>query len=92
MTARRKRSISVAADLDAEIAAAAKQAGMSYSAWLAAVARKEFTVQAGLAAVRQFESAHGPFTAEERAHADEWAEQAIQRSGQPPAPAKRRSA
>jgi hypothetical protein len=69
-------------DLDAEIAAAAARAGMSYSAWLANTARKEFTIQAGLAAVSQFERDHGPFTADEIAEADQWAAQAIERAGQ----------
>jgi len=55
MAVRKKRSISMPPDLDAEIASAAAAAGLSYSAWLADTARKEFTIQAGLAAVRQFE-------------------------------------
>ena len=82
MAVRKKRSISMPPDLDAEIAAAAADAGLSYSAWLAGTARKEFTIRAGLAAVSQFEQDHGPFTAEELADADEWAGRAIQRSGQ----------
>ena len=81
MAVRKKRSISMPPDLDAEIAAAAADAGLSYSAWLADTARKEFTIRAGLAAVSQFEQDHGPFTAEELADADEWAGQAIQRAG-----------
>ena len=48
MAVRKKRSISLPPDLDAEIAAAAAQAGMTYSSWLAATARKEFTIRAGL--------------------------------------------
>ena len=79
-------------DLDAEIAAAAADAGLSYSAWLADTARKEFTIRAGLAAVSQFEEDHGPFTAAELADADEWAGRAIQRSGNSGAGAGRRSA
>ncbi len=81
MAARKKRSISMPPDLDAEIAAAAADAGLSYSAWLADTARKEFTIRAGLAAVSQFEKDHGPFTAEEIADADDWVGRAIQRSG-----------
>ena len=69
-------------DLDADIAAAAARAGMSYSAWLANTARKEFTIQAGLAAVSEFERDHGPFSAAEIAEADQWAAQAIERAGQ----------
>jgi hypothetical protein len=81
MAVRKKRSISMPPDLDAEIAAAAADAGLSYSAWLADTARKEFTIRAGLAAVSQFEQDHGPFAAEELADAEEWAGQAIQRAG-----------
>jgi hypothetical protein len=81
MAVRKKRSISMPPDLDAEIAAAAAQAGMTYSAWLADTARKEFTIRAGLAAVSQFELDHGPFSADEMADADQWAAQAIERAG-----------
>ncbi len=78
-------------ELDAEIAAAAAEAGLSYSAWLADTARKEFVVRAGLAAVSQFEQDHGAFTAEETADADAWAARAIDRSGRARASARRRS-
>ena len=47
---------------------------MSYSAWLAQTARKEFTIRAGLEAVSQYEAEHGPFTPDEIAEADEWAQ------------------
>jgi hypothetical protein len=80
MAVRKKRSISMPPDLDAEIAAAAAQAGMSYSAWLADTARKEFTIRAGLAAVSQFERDHGAFTREELSTAEEWAATAVERA------------
>ena len=73
MAVRKKRSISMPPDLDAEIAAAAEHAGMSYSSWLAATARKEFTIRAGLDAVAQFEDEHGAFTPAELADTGEWA-------------------
>lgn len=92
MAVRKKRSISMPPDLDAEIAAAAAQSGMSYSAWLADTARKEFTIRAGLAAVSQFERDHGPFSADEMADADQWAAQAIERAGQAEGSRGRRSA
>jgi hypothetical protein len=82
MAVRKKRSISMPPDLDAEIAAAAVQAGMSYSGWLAATARKEFTIRAGLAAVSEFEREHGLFSPEERAEADQWAAGAVERARQ----------
>ena len=83
MPVRKKRSISIPPDLDAEIAAAAEAAGMSYSAWVAEMARKEFTIRAGLAAVSQYEAEHGAFTSAEIAEADEWAAQVIQDAGVP---------
>jgi len=89
MAIRKKRSISLPPDLDAEIAAAAEQAGMSYSAWLADTARKEFTIRAGLNAVTAYEHEHGAFTPDELAEADEWAAQAIRRA---PVGAGRRTA
>lgn len=79
-------------DLDAEIAEAAAEAGLSYSAWLADTVRKEFTIRAGLAAVSQFEQDHGLFTAEEMADADAWAARAIESSGHTGASTARRSA
>ncbi len=86
MAVRKKRSISIPPELDAEIAAAARADGMSYSAWLAQTAQKEFTIRAGLEAVSQYEAEHGPFTSDEIAQADEWAARVIQ------PPATRRSA
>ncbi len=80
MAVRKKRSISMPPDLDAEIASAAAQAGMSYSAWLAQTARKEFTIRAGLAAVSRFEQDHGAFTSEELAEAEQWAASAVERA------------
>lgn len=78
MAIRKKRSISIPPGLDAEIAAAARAAGMSYSAWLAQTAQKEFTIRAGLDGVSQYEAEHGSFTPEEIAEADEWAARATQ--------------
>jgi hypothetical protein len=92
MAVRKKRSISMPPDLDAEIAAAAAQAGMSYSAWLADTARKEFTIRAGLAAVSQFEHDHGAFTPEELAEAQQWAATALERARQSGSSARRRTA
>ena len=77
MAVRKKRSISIPPELAAEIAAAAAAAGMSYSAWLAQAARKEFTVRAGLEAVGEYEAEHGAFTPAEIADAEEWAAQVV---------------
>jgi len=92
MAVRKKRSISMPPDLDAEIAAAAAQAGMSYSAWLADTARKEFTIRAGLACVSQFEQDHGAFTPDELAEAEQWAATAVERAGQTGDSIQRRTA
>jgi hypothetical protein len=81
MAVRKKRSISIPPELDAEIAAAAQAAGMSYSAWLAQTARKEFIIRAGLEAVSQYEAEHGRFTPDEIAEADAWAAQVTQPPG-----------
>lgn len=88
MAVRRKRSISMPPCLDAEIETAATQEGVSYSAWLAEIARKEFTIRAGLDAVAQFEQEHGAFSSDELAEAEQWAAEAIERAqgsgGRPP--------
>lgn len=80
MPARKKRSVSIPPDLDAQIEAAAAAAGMTYSAWLSATARKEFTIRAGLDAVADFERDHGAFSPEEIAEAEQWAREALRRS------------
>jgi hypothetical protein len=92
MAVRKKRSISMPPDLDAEIAAAAAQAGMSYSAWLADTARKEFTIRAGLAAVNRFEQDHGAFAPDELAEAEQWAATAVERARRTGSSAQRRTA
>jgi hypothetical protein len=92
MAVRKKRSISMPPDLDAEIAAAAEQAGMSYSAWLADTARKEFTIRAGLAAVGEFGREHGAFTPGELAEAEEWAAGAVERARRTGSGPRRRTA
>lgn len=82
MAVRKKRSISMPPDLDAAIEAAATESGMTYSAWLATTARKEFAISAGLGAVAEFEQEEGTFTADELAEAEAWAGEAVARSKQ----------
>jgi hypothetical protein len=65
---------------------------MSYSAWLADTARKEFTIRAGLAAVGEFEREHGAFTPGELAGAEEWAAGAVERARQSGTSPRRRTA
>jgi hypothetical protein len=92
MAVRKKRSISMPPELDAEIATAAASEGLTYSAWLAETARKEFTIRAGLAAVSEFERDHGSLSAAEMAEADQWAAQALERASQEHAGHERRTA
>ncbi|MCA1703085.1 MAG: hypothetical protein LC808_07370 [Actinobacteria bacterium] len=80
MAVRKKRSISMPPGLDAEIEAAARAGGMTYSAWLAAAARNEFLIRDGLAGVAEFEREHGAFSDTELAEAEAWADDAIRRS------------
>lgn len=79
MAVRKKRSVSIPPDLDAQIEAAAAEAGVTYSAWLAATARKEFTIRAGLKAVAEFELEQGAFSPEEITEAEQWAREALDR-------------
>lgn len=80
MAVRKKRSVSIPPDLDAQIEAAAAEAGVTYSAWLAATARKEFTIRAGLNAVAEFEREQGAFSPDEIAEAEQWAREALERA------------
>ncbi len=81
MAIRRKRSISLAPELDDQIQAAAKRAGTTYSAWLSETAQKELRIRAGLAAVAEVEGELGPFTDQELADARAWAQDALARRG-----------
>jgi hypothetical protein len=78
MAVRKKRSISIPPELDDQITAAADAAGMSYSAWVAWTARKEFTIRAGLEATSEYQAEYGVFTPEEIAEAEEWAARVTQ--------------
>jgi len=80
MAVRKKRSISMPPELDSRIESAAAAEGTSYSGWLVAVARKEFTIRAGLDAVAAYERSHGRFTPDELAEAETWANEALARS------------
>ncbi|MCL6091697.1 MAG: hypothetical protein M1435_01925 [Actinobacteria bacterium] len=72
--------MSIPPDLDAQIEAAAAEAGVSYSAWLAATAHKEFKIRAGLETVAEFEREYGRFSTEEIAEAEHWACEALRQS------------
>jgi hypothetical protein len=84
---RRNRSVSVPAELDARIAAAAHAEGLTVSAWLVRSAERELTVRAGLAAVAEWEAEHGELTEAEKAEARAWAADVVARA----VPARRRT-
>jgi hypothetical protein len=67
------KKISVALDADVAEAAAASAAEReeSLSAWLNAAARERLAIEAGLAAVKDWESEHGELTGDELAAARE---------------------
>ena len=66
--------------------------GVRHIAKLAATARQEFTIRAGLAAVSKFEDEHGAFTPGELADADQWAAEAAERSSRSGTSTRRRGA
>lgn len=77
MAPREKRSISLPAELFAEISRAAEAVGTTISGWLADTAAHRLKIEAGLAGVAAWEAEHGPVTDEERAEADAWAREAL---------------
>lgn len=66
------KKLSVALDdtVAQQVALAAHRAGVSVSAWLNHAAENELAIEAGLAAVREWEADHGELTADELAVAD----------------------
>jgi hypothetical protein len=64
-----KLAISVDADVHSEVIDAAEAEGLSVSAWMTAAARRALRIRDGLAAVAEWESEHGPLTAQELAAA-----------------------
>lgn len=59
-------SISVPPELEAQIRAAADEAGVSVSTWLAQAAEHAAKIQAGRRAVEDFEAEHGTLPEEQR--------------------------
>lgn len=60
-----KRSVSLAEDVAEAVEEAAKQDGVSFSAWLSNAAERQLLVRQGLQGVAAWESEAGPLTAEE---------------------------
>jgi hypothetical protein len=78
----RKLSIALDEHIAAAAADAAEREGLSLSAWISAALTETLAIEAGLAAVAEWESEHGAFTPEEIAAADEIVERMLR---QPPA-------
>jgi hypothetical protein len=60
-----KRSVSLSDDVARAVEAAAREDGMSFSAWLSAAAERQLRVRQGLRGVTAWESDAGALTAEE---------------------------
>jgi hypothetical protein len=60
-----KRSVSLNDDVAAAVEAAAKEDGVSFSAWLSSAAERQLVVRQGLRGVADWESEAGPLSAEE---------------------------
>lgn len=69
----KKLSVALDANVAESAARVAANRGMSLSAWLNDAARKALKVEEGLAAVREVEREHGPFSEEAKGRARaEW--------------------
>lgn len=66
----RKRSVAIEERLVRAGEAAARRAGLSFSAWISRAAEHALLVERGLRAVRDWEREHGRLTPEELAAAD----------------------
>jgi hypothetical protein len=60
-----KRSVSLADDVASAVETAAREDGLSFSAWLSQAAERQLRVREGLRGVASFESEAGPLSAEE---------------------------
>jgi hypothetical protein len=60
-----KRSVSLADDVASAVEAAAKEDGVSFSAWLSTAAERQLRVRQGLRGVAAWEAEGGDLTAEE---------------------------
>ncbi|HUZ52122.1 MAG TPA: YlcI/YnfO family protein [Streptosporangiaceae bacterium] len=71
-----KLAITVDPDVHAQVLAAAREEGVSVSAWMTTAARRALRIRDGLAAVAEWEAEHGPLSSEElqaarrRVHSD----------------------
>ncbi len=77
----RKMSVALDESVAEKAVKAAQRRGLSLSAWLNASAERALALEAGLAAVREWESEHGELTEEELAWADAILDRAIGKAG-----------
>src|SRR5579875_1684642 len=81
IVARVKRSVSLPGDLAEAIEAAARAQGTTVSAWLTESAAHRLRIEAGRAAIAEWEAEHGPLSDEERAEGRARAKALLGRSG-----------
>ncbi len=60
-----KLAITVDPDVHAQVVAAAREEGVSVSAWMTTAARRALRIRDGLAAVAEWEAEHGVLSGEE---------------------------
>lgn len=75
----RKLSVALDESVADRASEAAERHGLSLSAWLNAAAERALTVEAGLAAIAEWEAEHGTFSAEELSWADSFLDQSASR-------------
>lgn len=73
----RKLSVALDDQVAAAAAEAAERSGLSLSAWLNHAAENALAIEAGLAAVREWETEHGALTPDELAAADQMLDRVI---------------
>jgi hypothetical protein len=66
----KKRSVALDKDVADAVVKAAKEEGVSVSAWLSEAAKKQLKIHQGLQAIREWEAEHSAPTAEEMAEVD----------------------
>lgn len=83
----KKRSVALDKDVADAVVKAAKEEGVSVSAWLSEAAKKQLKIHQGLQAIREWEEEFGPITEEEIAEADA----ILQKHGLIPKPRRQRA-
>jgi predicted transcriptional regulator len=90
MAVRTKRSISLPPDLATAIESAARDKGMTFSAWIADAAAHRIRMEAGRRGIAEWEAENGRLTVEELAAGRAWARDVLGHrhpADRPPGPA-----